>query len=111
MQKRDAGTRNSAVAPEKAFCFCMPFTDGASRKDALRAAVESGFPSARYTIRVVLFAPVEYLTYGSRKAVLPARAALRIAHQRTSTQGTFETIAEYFDYHASITKTHLYRVL
>ena len=23
-----------------------------------------GFPSARYTVRVVLFAPVEYLTYG-----------------------------------------------
>ena len=48
-------------------------------RNALRAAVESGFPSARYTIQVVLFAPVEYLTYESRKAVLPARAALRIA--------------------------------
>ena len=38
-------------------------------RNALRAAVQSGFPSARYTVRVVLFAPVEYLTYGSRKAV------------------------------------------
>ena len=47
-------------------------------RNALRAAVESGFPSARYAVRVVLFAPVEYLTYGSRKAVLFARAALRI---------------------------------
>ena len=48
-------------------------------RNALRAAVGSGFPIARYTVRVVLFAPVEYLTYESRKAVLPARAALRIA--------------------------------
>ena len=47
-------------------------------RNALRAAVESCFPSARYAVRVVLFAPVEYLTYGSRKAVLFARAALRI---------------------------------
>ena len=47
-------------------------------RNALRAAVQSGFPSARYTVRVVLFAPVEYLTYGSRKAVLFARASLRI---------------------------------
>ena len=47
-------------------------------RNALRAAVESGFPSARYAVQVVLFAPVEYLTYGSRKAVLFARAALRI---------------------------------
>ena len=48
-------------------------------RNALRAVVESGFPSARYAVRVALFAPVEYLTYESRKAVLPARAALRIA--------------------------------
>ena len=47
-------------------------------RNALRAAVESGFPSARHAVRVVLSAPVEYLTYGSRKAVLFARAALRI---------------------------------
>ena len=47
--------------------------------NALRAAVESGFPSARHAVRVASFAPVEYLTYGSRKAVLPARAALHIA--------------------------------
>ena len=37
-------------------------------RNALRAAVQSGFLNARYTVRVVLFAPVEYLTYGSRKA-------------------------------------------
>ena len=35
-------------------------------RNALRAAVESGFPSARYAVQVVLFAPVEYLTYGIR---------------------------------------------
>ena len=35
-------------------------------RNALRAAVESGFPSARYAVRVALFAPVEYLTYESR---------------------------------------------
>ena len=48
-------------------------------RNALRAAIGSGFPSARYAVQVVLSAPVEYLTYESRKAVLPARAALRIA--------------------------------
>ena len=37
-----------------------------SARNALRAAVQSGFPSARYTVRVVLFAPVEYLTYEIR---------------------------------------------
>ena len=36
-------------------------------QNALRAALESGFPNARYTMRVVLFAPVEYLTYGIRR--------------------------------------------
>ncbi len=38
------------------------------RQNALRAAVQSGFPSARYAVLVALFAPVEYLTYGSRKS-------------------------------------------
>ena len=80
-------------------------------RNALRAAVESGFPSARYTVRVVSFTPVEYLTYGKRKAVLFRRAALRIAHKRASTQDTTETNAEYFDYHAGLANTHLYRVL
>ena len=44
MQKRDAGVRNSAVAPEKAFCFCMPFTDGASRKERPSGGRLIGFP-------------------------------------------------------------------
>ena len=79
MQKRDAGVRNSAYAPEKLVVLSCVLSFRFRRQNALRAAVGSGFPSARYTIRVVLFAPVEYLTYESRKAVLPARAALRIA--------------------------------
>ena len=35
-------------------------------RNALRAAVESGFPIARCAVRVALFAPAEYLTYGIR---------------------------------------------
>ena len=82
-----------------------------SARNALRAAVESGFPSARYAVQVVLFAPVEYLTYGSRKAVLFARAALRITKKRTAVQITAETAAEYFDDLAGLAIAHLYRVL
>ena len=76
-------------------------------RNALRAVVQSGFPSARYTVRVVSFTPVEYLTYGKRKAVLFRRAALRIAHKRTAVQVAAEITAEYFDYHAGLSKTHL----
>ena len=36
--------------------------------NALRATVQSGFPIARRAARVVLFAPVEYLTYGSQNS-------------------------------------------
>ena len=32
-KKRALETRNSAYAPEKAFCFCVPFTESASRKE------------------------------------------------------------------------------
>ena len=58
-------------------------------------------------MRVALFAPVEYLTYGKRKAVLFARAALRIAHKRTAVQITAEIDAEYFDDLAGLSKAHL----
>ena len=78
MQKRDAGERNSAYAPEKLFVSLYVLSFCFRRLNALRAAVGSDFPIARYTVRVASFAPVEYLTYGSRKAVLFARAALRI---------------------------------
>ena len=32
-RKEAPGTRDRADAPEKAFCFCVPFTDSASRKE------------------------------------------------------------------------------
>ena len=111
MQKRDAGERNSAYAPEKLFVSLYVLSFCFRRLNALRAAVGSGFPSARHAVQVVLFAPIEYLTYGSRKAVLFTRAAMHIAHKRTSTQGTSETDAEYFDYNADLSNTHLHRVL
>ena len=111
MQKRDAGERNSAYAPEKLFVSLYVLSFCFRRLNALRAAVGSDFPIARYTVRVASFAPVEYLTYGSRKAVLFTRAAMHIAHKRTSAQGTSETDAEYFDYNADLSNTHLHRVL
>ena len=37
-----------------------------SARNALRAAVESGFPGARYAVQIASFAPVEYLTYEIR---------------------------------------------
>ena len=106
-EKRGAGERNSAYAQKRhiASAYYSPMARPA--RNALRAAVESGFPSARHAVQVALFAPVEYLTYGSRKAVFFARAATHIAHKRTSAQGTFETDAEYFDYLAGLSKTHL----
>ena len=62
-------------------------------------------------MRVVLFAPVEYLMYGSRRAVFLARAALRNAHKRTAVQVAAEITAEYFDNLAGLSNTHLLRVL
>ena len=110
-EKRGAGERNSAVAQKRHFVSAYHSPIALPARNALRAAVGSGFPSARHTVRVVLFTPVEYLTYGSRKAVLFTRAAMHIAHKRTSTQGTSETDAEYFDYNADLSNTHLHRVL
>ena len=111
MQTRDAGERNSAYAQKRHFDSACHSPIALPARNALRAAVGSGFPSARHAVRVVSFAPVEYLTYGSRKAVLFTRAAMHIAHKRTSTQGTSETDAEYFDYNADLSNTHLHRVL
>ena len=111
MQKRDAGERNSAYAQKRHFDSACHSPIALPARNALRAAVGSGFPSARHAVQVALFAPVEYLTYGSRKAVLFTRAAMHIAHKRTSAQGTSETDAEYFDYNADLSNTHLHRVL
>jgi hypothetical protein len=78
MQKRDAVVRNSAVTPEKQIVTLCVLSLHYRRPNALRAAVQSGFPSARYTVRVVLFVPVEYLTYESRKAVTQQALPYRI---------------------------------
>ena len=67
MQKRDAGVRNSAYAPEKAFCFCMPFTDGAVREERPSGGRRIGFPKRTIGRANRFFAPVEYLTYEIRK--------------------------------------------
>ena len=64
-KKRPLG-RNSAVAQKRHFDSAYHSPMARPARNALRAAVESGFPSARYTVRVASFAPVEYLTYGSR---------------------------------------------
>ena len=110
-EKRGAGERNSAYAQKRHFGSACHSPMACPVRNALRAAVGSDFPIARYTVRVASFAPVEYLTYGSRKAVLFTRAAMHIAHKRTSAQGTSETDAEYFDYNADLSNTHLHRVL
>ena len=86
-------------------CACCRYA--VRSPNALRAAAQLGFPSAQYAIQIVLFAPVEYLTYGSRKNVLFARTAVRIAHRRTAVQITAETATEYFDDLAGLSNTHL----
>ena len=42
-KKRPLGTRNSAVAPEKSFCFCVPFNDDASLKERPSGGRRIGF--------------------------------------------------------------------
>ena len=90
-------------------CACCRYA--VRSPNALRAAAQLGFPSAQHAIQIVLFAPVEYLTYGSRKNVLFSRTAVRIAHRRTAIQVAAEIAAEYFDDLAGLSNTHLYRVL
>ena len=110
-RKEALGTQMAPSRLKKHFASAYLSPIALPARDALRAAVGSGFPSARHAVQVALFAPVEYLTYGSRKAVLFTRAAMHIAHKRTSAQGTSETDAEYFDYNADLSNTHLHRVL
>ena len=81
-RKEALGTRNSAVAPEKQFVTFCVLSLNYRRQNALRAAVGSGFPSARHAVQVALFAPVEYLTYGIRsvsniKRLVGADASVR----------------------------------
>ena len=67
MQKRGAGRENSADARKnKSFRFTYCRSSFRS-PNALRATVESGFLSARYALRIVTCAPVEYLTYEIRE--------------------------------------------
>ena len=68
VQKRDAGERNSAYAQKRHFDSACHSPIALPARNALRAAVGSGFPSARHAVQVALFAPVEYLTYGSRNS-------------------------------------------
>ena len=81
-EKRGAGERNSAYAPEKLFVSLYVLSFCFRRLNALRAAVGSGFPSARHAVQVALFAPAEYLTYGIRsvsniKRLVGADASVR----------------------------------
>ena len=64
--KKRRRTRNSAGAQKGVSfrCACCRFSF--RRPNALRATVELGFRIARQTTQVVMLAPVEYLTYGSR---------------------------------------------
>ena len=66
MEEKDAGERNSADAQKDVSfrCACDRYTGG--QETPLRATVKSGFLSARYALRVVTCAPVEYLTYEIR---------------------------------------------
>ena len=59
-------TRNSADARKGVSFCCACFRYTIRSPNALRATVKSGFLTARYTVRVVSFAPVEYLTYEIR---------------------------------------------
>ena len=67
MQKRDAGERNSAYAQKYKSSHFTYYRYTGGQGTPLRATVESGFLSARNAAKVVSLAPVEYLTYGSRK--------------------------------------------
>ena len=64
--KKRRGTRNSADAQKNEslhFTCCRSFF---CSPNALTGDRQLGFLSARYAVRIVTCAPVEYLTYGSR---------------------------------------------
>ena len=68
MEEKDAGERNSADAQknESLHSTYLRYTGG--QGTPLRATVKLGFLSARYAVRIVTCAPVEYLTYEIRDA-------------------------------------------
>ena len=68
MEEKDAGERNSADAQKNESLHFTYYRYTGGQGTPLRATVESGFRIARYSVRVVTLAPVEYLTYGSRGA-------------------------------------------
>ena len=80
MEEKTVWTRNSAYAPEKAFCFCVPFADSASRKERPSGGRLIGLPNRAACREVVLFAPVEYLAYGIRTMFVLLRAVVADAH-------------------------------
>ena len=82
--RKDRWRREIALTRLKSLSFRSAFSRYPVRRpNALRAAVQSGFPSARYTKQIALFAPVEYLTYGIRsvsdiKRLIGADAPVRL---------------------------------
>ena len=64
--RKDRWGRNSADAQKRHFDSACRSPIVRSARNALRAAAQLGFPSAQHAIQIVLFAPVEYLTYGIR---------------------------------------------
>ena len=80
--RKDRWGRNSADAQKRHFDSACRSPIVRSARNALRAAAQLGFPSAQYVIQIVLFAPVEYLTYGIRsvsniKRLVGADASVR----------------------------------
>ena len=70
-------TPENEIAPSrlKSLSFCLAFCRFVSVvKTPFGRAAESGFPSARHTVQVVSFAPIEYLTYGIRTMSILLRA-------------------------------------
>ena len=66
--KKRALERFYSASRLKALSFRSAFCRYIGRSpNTLWVAVQSGFPSARHAMQIVLFAPVEYLTYGIRK--------------------------------------------
>ena len=81
--RKDRWRREIALTRLKSLSFRSAFSRYPVRRpNALRAAAQLGFPSAQYAIQIVLFAPVEYLTYGIRsvsniKRLVGADASVR----------------------------------